>query len=53
MIDGCLIIINQYYNTPTELPGKKEGQFAQAPGQIILHSCLVTDRFKISPFPDL
>jgi hypothetical protein len=48
-----LIFVNQYYNSLTEFLGEKVGQFVQAPRQVGLRSCLVTNRFKIGPFREL
>jgi hypothetical protein len=39
--------------TLTEFLGEKMGQFVQAPRQVGLRSCLVTNRFKIGPFREL
>jgi len=50
---GCLIFVNQYYNFLTEFLGEKAGQVVQAPRQVLLRSCLVTNRFKIGPFWEL
>ena len=48
-----LIFVNQYYNSPTEFLGDKEGQLVQALLQIGPGSCLVTNRFKIGLFREL
>jgi hypothetical protein len=52
-IDWHLIFVNQYYNSLMEFLSKVAGQIVQAPHQVILRSCHVTNRSKIGPFWEL